>query len=96
MADYWRWFVVHIWVESIFEFFGVAVISLLLVAMGLASAKDALRVAYFTAAIVFLAGILGTAHHYFWYGGPSLLAGAWARSSPPWSRCRSSGWWSGA
>ena len=70
MADYWRWFVVHIWVESIFEFFGVAVISLLMVAMGLVSAKAALRVAYFTAALVFLSGILGTAHHYFWYGGP--------------------------
>jgi nitric oxide reductase subunit B len=72
VADYWRWFVVHIWVESIFEFFGVAVISVLLVAMGLASAKGALRVAYFTAALVFLSGILGTAHHYFWYGGPSI------------------------
>jgi nitric oxide reductase subunit B len=72
VADYWRWFVVHIWVESIFEFFGVAVISVLLVAMGLASAAGALRVAYFTAALVFLGGILGTAHHYFWYGGPSL------------------------
>jgi nitric oxide reductase subunit B len=72
VADYWRWFVVHIWVESIFEFFGVAVISVLLVAMNLASAKGALRVAYFTAAIVFLSGILGTAHHYFWFGGPSL------------------------
>jgi len=72
MADYWRWFVVHIWVESIFEFFGVGVISLLLVAMGLASARSALKVAYFTAALVFLSGILGTAHHYFWYGGPSL------------------------
>ena len=72
VADYWRWFVVHIWVESIFEFFGVAVISVLLVAMGLASAAAALRVAYFTAALVFLSGILGTAHHYFWYGGPSL------------------------
>jgi len=71
VADYWRWFVVHIWVESIFEFFGVAVISLLLVAMGLASARGALIVAYFTAIIVFLAGIIGTAHHYFWYGGPS-------------------------
>ncbi len=71
VADYWRWFVVHIWVESIFEFFGVAVISLLLVAMGLASARGALIVAYFTAALVFLAGIIGTAHHYFWYGGPS-------------------------
>ncbi len=72
VADYWRWFVVHIWVESIFEFFGVAVISVLLVAMGLASAKGALKVAYFTAAIVFLSGILGTAHHYFWFGGPSI------------------------
>jgi nitric oxide reductase subunit B len=71
VADYWRWFVVHIWVESIFEFFGVAVISVLLVAMGLASAAGALRVAYFTAALVFLSGILGTAHHYFWFGGPS-------------------------
>ncbi|MBT4365516.1 MAG: nitric-oxide reductase large subunit, partial [Desulfobacteraceae bacterium] len=35
MADYWRWFVVHLWVESIFEFFGIAVIALLMVAMGL-------------------------------------------------------------
>jgi nitric oxide reductase subunit B len=75
VADYWRWFVVHIWVESIFEFFGVAVISVLLVAMGLASAAAALRVAYFTAALVFLSGILGTAHHYFWFGGPSLWLG---------------------
>jgi nitric oxide reductase subunit B len=72
MADYWRWFVVHIWVESIFEFFGIAVISLVLVAMGLATARAALMVSYFTASIVFLSGILGTAHHYFWYGGPSF------------------------
>jgi nitric oxide reductase subunit B len=78
VADYWRWFVVHIWVESIFEFFGVGVISVLLVAMGLASAKAALRVAYFTAAIVFLSGILGTAHHYFWFGGPSFWLGVGA------------------
>ncbi len=75
VADYWRWFVVHIWVESIFEFFGVAIISLLLVTMGLASARAALMVAYFTATIVFFSGILGTAHHYFWYGGPSFWLG---------------------
>jgi nitric oxide reductase subunit B len=75
LSDYWRWFVVHIWVESIFEFFGVAAISLLLVAMGLASARAALTVAYFTAALVFITGIIGTAHHYFWYGGPSFWLG---------------------
>lgn len=72
IADYWRWFVVHIWVESIFEFFGVAVIALFLVHLGLVTAQSALRVAYLTAILVFLSGIPGTAHHYFWYGGPSF------------------------
>jgi nitric oxide reductase subunit B len=72
IADYWRWFVVHIWVESIFEFFGVAVISLFLVTLGLVSARSALRVAYLTAILVFVSGIPGTAHHYFWFGGPSF------------------------
>jgi nitric oxide reductase subunit B len=75
IADYWRWFVVHIWVESIFEFFGVAVISLFLVTLGLVTARSALRVAYFTAILVFSAGIPGTAHHYFWFGGPSFWLG---------------------
>ncbi|NQU09416.1 cbb3-type cytochrome c oxidase subunit I [bacterium] len=72
IADYWRWFVVHIWVESIFEFFGVAVISLFLVTLGLVSARSALRVAYLTAILVFVSGIPGTAHHFYWYGGPSF------------------------
>jgi len=75
MADYWRWFVVHLWVESIFEFFGIAVIALLMVAMGLATAKAALRVAYFTAALTFISGIIGTAHHYYWYGGAAFWVG---------------------
>ena len=72
IADYWRWFVVHIWVEGILEFFGVAVTALFLVSLGLVSARSALRVSYLTAIIVFLSGIPGTAHHYFWYGGPGF------------------------
>ncbi len=85
VADYWRWFVVHIWVESIFEFFGVAVISLFLVTLGLVNARSALRVAYLTAILVFLGGIPGTAHHYFWYGGPSFwlaLGGVFSSLEP--------------
>ena len=85
IADYWRWFVVHIWVESIFEFFGVAVISLFLVTLGLVTATSALRVAYLTAILVFLGGIPGTAHHYFWYGGPSFwlaLGGVFSSLEP--------------
>ena len=71
IAEYWRWFVVHIWVEAIFEFFGVAVISLFLVTLGLVSARAALRVAYLTAIMVLFYGIPGVAHHYFWVGGPA-------------------------
>jgi nitric oxide reductase subunit B len=85
IADYWRWFVVHIWVESIFEFFGVAVISMFLVTLGLVTARSALRVAYLTAILVFLSGIPGTAHHYFWYGGPSFwlaLGGVFSSLEP--------------
>jgi len=85
VADYWRWFVVHIWVESIFEFFGVAVISLFLVSLGLVTATSALRVAYLTAILVFMSGIPGTAHHYFWYGGPSFwlaLGGVFSSLEP--------------
>ncbi len=85
IADYWRWFVVHLWVEGIFEFFGVAIISLFLVMMGLVKKESAMRVAYFSAILVFASGIIGTAHHYFWYGGPSywLALGAVFASLEP-------------
>ena len=76
---------VHIWVESIFEFFGVAVIALFLVTLGLVTAQSALRVAYLTAILVFLGGIPGTAHHYFWFGGPSFwlaLGGVFSSLEP--------------
>lgn len=85
IADYWRWFVVHIWVESIFEFFGVAVIAMFLVTLGLVTARSALRTAYLTAILVFVSGIPGTAHHYFWYGGPSFwiaLGGVFSSLEP--------------
>jgi nitric oxide reductase subunit B len=85
LADYWRWFVVHIWVESIFEFFGIGIIALFLVMLGLADSASALRVAYFTAIITFMSGIAGTAHHYFWFGGPAfwLAVGAVFSSLEP-------------
>jgi nitric oxide reductase subunit B len=85
VADYWRWFVVHIWVESMFEFFGVAIISLFLVSLGLVDKESAVRVTCLTAILVFASGIIGTAHHYFWYGGPSywLALGAVFSSLEP-------------
>jgi len=72
IADYWRWFVVHIWVEGMFEFFAAGTGALLLTALGLVTKESALRAAYLTALLAFGSGIVGTAHHYFWFGAPSF------------------------
>lgn len=73
VADYWRWFVVHIWVEGIFEFFAVASAALLFVMLGLVSKESALRAAYLTAILSFVGGIIGMSHHYFWFGQSSMF-----------------------
>jgi nitric oxide reductase subunit B len=75
MVEYWRWWVVHLWVEGFFEVFATAVISLLFVRLGLVRAQTA-NVAVLFGTIVFLfGGVLGTAHHWFFAGTPvSVIA----------------------
>lgn len=72
VADFWRWWVVHTWVEGMFEFFAAAAIAFVTVNLGLARRKDALRVAYMTAMLALSTGIIGVGHHYYWFGDPSL------------------------
>ncbi|MFC7302110.1 nitric-oxide reductase large subunit [Cognatiluteimonas weifangensis] len=67
-VEYWRWWVVHLWVEGFFEVFAVAVISFLFVKLGLVRGKTATINVLF-ATIVFMAGgILGTFHHLYFAG----------------------------
>ena len=75
MVEYWRWWVVHLWVEGFFEVFATAVISLLFVKLGLVRAQTA-NVAVLFGTIVFLfGGVLGTAHHWYFAGTPlSVIA----------------------
>jgi len=72
IADFWRWWVVHTWVEGIFEFFAAAAIAYVVTALGLAPKKKALRAAYFTACLAMFSGIIGVGHHYYWFGDPDL------------------------
>ena len=68
MVEYWRWWVVHLWVEGFFEVFAVAVISFLFVKLGLVRGSTATINVLF-ATIVFMAGgILGTFHHLYFAG----------------------------
>ena len=68
VVEYWRWWVVHLWVEGFFEVFAVAVISFLFVKLGLVRARTA-TVNVLFATIVFMAGgVLGTFHHLYFAG----------------------------
>jgi len=72
IADFWRWWVVHTWVEGAFEFFAAAAIVFVLVNLGLVELKAGLRTVYFTVGLALAAGIIGVGHHYYWNGTPSF------------------------
>jgi len=73
MVEYWRWWVVHLWVEGFFEVFATAVIAFLFTRLGLLRVSTA-TVAVLFATIVFLAGgVLGTLHHLYFAGTPTAV-----------------------
>ncbi len=73
MIEYWRWWLVHLWVEGFFEVFATAVVALIFTRLGLVSASSANR-AIVAETIVFLfGGILGTLHHLYWTGTPTSV-----------------------
>src|SRR4051812_46316084 len=63
VMEYWRWWVVHLWVEGIFEVFATAIVAALFVKMGLVRVSVA-ATSVLLATIIFLGGgVLGTFHH---------------------------------
>lgn len=75
MVEYWRWWVVHLWVEGFFEVFATAIISLLFVKMGLVRATTANGAVLFNTIVFLFGGVLGTAHHWYFAGTPvSVIA----------------------
>jgi nitric oxide reductase subunit B len=73
MVEYWRWWVVHLWVEGFFEVFATAVIAFLFTRLGLLRTTTATTAVLF-ATIVFLSGgVLGTLHHLYFTGTPTAV-----------------------
>jgi nitric oxide reductase subunit B len=78
MIEYWRWWLVHLWVEGFFEVFATAVIALIFTKLGLVRPASANR-AIIAETIVFLfGGILGTLHHLYFTGTPVSVIAAGA------------------
>jgi nitric oxide reductase subunit B len=73
VVEYWRWWVVHLWVEGFFEVFAVAVISFLFVKLGLVRPATATVNVLFATVVFMAGGVLGTAHHLYWSGTPTAV-----------------------
>jgi len=79
MAEYWRWWVVHLWVEGFFETFATAVVALMFVRLGLIRERSANSAVLFTTVVFLTGGILGTLHHLYFTGAPTSVI-AWGAS----------------
>jgi nitric oxide reductase subunit B len=70
VADFWRWCVIHMWVEAFFEVFTTIVVGYLMVLMGLVN-REAVNKVVFLATLLFLgSGLLGISHNFYWNAKP--------------------------
>jgi len=73
IAEYWRWWVVHLWVEAFFEVFAVTVIAFAFSKMGLIRVRSATMAVLFTTVLYLMGGILGMFHHLYFTGTPTSI-----------------------
>ena len=75
IIDFWRWWVVHHWVEGIFTFFQILVMGWFFAGLRLVTKEEVTKSLYLEGAIVLFAGFLAIGHHYWWVGEPTLWIG---------------------
>lgn len=73
VAEYWRWWVVHLWVEGFFEVFAAVVVAFLFVRLQLLKSSTATSAVLFSTIIFLSGGILGTFHHLYFTGTPTAI-----------------------
>ncbi|WES98221.1 nitric-oxide reductase large subunit [Chryseobacterium arthrosphaerae] len=73
IAEYWRWWVVHLWVEGFFEVFATVVAAFLFTRLGLLRLKSATHAVLFSTIIFLAGGILGTFHHLYFSATPTAV-----------------------
>ncbi len=72
-AEYWRWWVVHLWVEGFFEVFATVVIAFLFTRLNLLAIRSATRTVLFSTSIFLAGGIIGTFHHLYFSGSSAIV-----------------------
>ena len=73
VMEYWRWWVVHLWVEGFFEVFATAALAFVFARLGLVSKSHAGTAVIASSALFLFAGIPGTFHHLYFSGTPTPI-----------------------
>jgi len=71
ISDYWRWMVVHMWVEVTFEVFTTVIVGYMLVQMGLISRLMAERVIFLAVMLFLITATIGISHNFYWIAKPT-------------------------
>lgn len=72
IIDHWRFWIIHLWVEGFFELFATVLVAVMFAHMGVVTVKTATRVVYLDVILYLGSGIVGTAHHWYFTGQPSI------------------------
>lgn len=72
LQEYFRWFVVHYWVEGVWEVIHISLVGILIVLLFKVSVKEVGYAVFWGITLVWLSGLIGNAHHYFWVGTPEF------------------------
>lgn len=70
VSIYYRWWTIHLWVEGVWEMVQAGLLAYLLIRLSGVDREMMEKWLYVIVGLVFIAGILGTAHHYYWVGVP--------------------------
>ena len=72
VADFWRFWVVHLWVEDFLELFTTIMVAWIFVLLGVVSRTTATRVVYLDILLYSMGGVVGTMHHLYFSGTPAV------------------------
>ncbi len=72
IVDFWRFWVVHLWVEDFLELFTTIMVAYIFVLLGVVAQKTATRIVYLDIILYSIGGVIGTMHHLYFSGSPSV------------------------
>lgn len=70
-TDFWRFWVVHLWVEDFLELFTTIMVAYLFVLLGVVHERVALTMVYLDIVLYSVGGVIGTMHHVYFSGEPA-------------------------